>query len=88
MLINAAPARIASLAAEIAEIRGVREAHSTAGSEVALVALLAAETHDQIAGIVTEGICTLDGVLTTQTLISFRRFSAEQTDQAFDIFSE
>lgn len=86
VLINAEPQRISGLAKEIASLEGVREVHSTAGSGVAVVAILAVASHEKVADIVTEGICPLDGVRDTQTLISFRRFSERDLDAAYDIF--
>ena len=87
VLIAAEPKRIVSLAEELAELPGVREVHSTAGSEVSLIAMLGVTTHEQIAEIVTEAVCSLEGVKSTQTLISFRRYSSQQLDVAYDIFS-
>ncbi len=88
VLITSEPGRIASLAEEMAEVDGVREVHSTAGSGVSLVAMLGTATHEEIADIVTEQICRLDGVTDTQTLISFRRYSKHQIDVAYDMFSD
>ena len=48
---------------------GVREAHSVAGSDVDLVAIVAVPDHEAIATTVTERISKLDGVLNTTTMI-------------------
>lgn len=88
VLIEAEPARIAELASALAETPGVREAHSVAGSEVDLVAILAVPDHEAIATTVTEHIARLPGVLATQTLISFRAYSSATLDAGFEGFGD
>jgi DNA-binding Lrp family transcriptional regulator len=83
VLINARADRIKALGDELVAVPGVTEAHSIAG-HIDLVAVIAAPTHEAIADIVTGGISTLDGIESTETLISFRTYSSAQLDAVFE----
>lgn len=73
ILIQAEPARLAELAAELVELDGVSEAYSVTG-EYDLVAMVRVREHDELADVVTGGIAKLEGVLRTRTLVAFRVF--------------
>ncbi|MCB0991472.1 MAG: Lrp/AsnC ligand binding domain-containing protein [Acidimicrobiales bacterium] len=88
VLIQARPDAISGLASTIANLKGVREAHSVAGGEADLVAVLAVANHEGVARVVTDGIAKLDGVISTRTLIAFRSFSQEEYAAAFDGFGD
>lgn len=84
VLINADPGRIDALGHELAEISAVREAHSVAGSDVDLVAVLAIADHEALADVVTGEIAQLDGIRETRTLIAFRQYSSADESAAFE----
>lgn len=84
VLITADPDRIDELGDELADLPEVREAHSVAGSEVDLVAVLAISDHEALADVVTKHIAKLPGIRETRTLISFRRYSEADIDAAFE----
>ena len=86
VLIEARPDAIAELGHALADTSGVREAHSVAGSDADLVAVLAVPDHEAIATTVTERISKLDGVLNTTTLIAFRQYSTADLDATYDDF--
>ena len=86
VLIEARPDAIAALGHALADTPGVREAHSVAGSDVDLVAVLAVPDHEAIATVVTERISKLDGVLNTTTMIGFRQYSTAELDASYDDF--
>ncbi len=88
VLIDAEPSRVADLAQELADIDGIREAHSVAGSDTDLVAVAAVATHEDVATVVTEHIGRLDGVRSTTTLIAFRSYSTHQLDSAYEGFGD
>lgn len=88
VLIEAEPDSIAGLGPKLTEIDGVAEAHSVAGSDVDLVAILKVADHDAIASVVTEKIAKLAGIRATNTLIAFRSYSAETLNAAFDSFGD
>ena len=87
VLIEARADAIVELGRSLADIDGVREAHSVAGSEVDLVATLAVADHEAIATTVTERIAVLDGVVGTTTMIAFRRYSSAELDAAYGDFA-
>ena len=87
VLIEARPDAITALGTALADVDGVREAHSVSGSDVDLVATLAVSDHEAIATTVTERIAALDGVLSTTTMIAFRRYSSAELDAAYGDFA-
>lgn len=88
VLIEARPDAIVELGHALADTDGVREAHSVAGSNVDLVAVLAVPDHEAIATTVTERIAKLDGVLNTTTMISFRQYSTAELEAVYEDFIE
>jgi DNA-binding Lrp family transcriptional regulator len=84
VLIQADPDRIDELGGQLADIPAVREAHSVAGSEVDLVAVLAIDDHEHLADVVTKQIAKLPGIRETRTLISFRSYSTADLDAAYE----
>ncbi len=88
VLIGAAPDTIAELAPAVAEIDGVREAHSVAGGNTDLVAVLRVPNHEAIATTVTERIAKLEGVMSTSTMIAFRSYSSDQLDAGYEGFGD
>ncbi len=88
VLIEARPDVIAELGQALADTEGVREAHSVAGSDVDLVAIVAVPDHEAIATTVTERISKLDGVLNTTTMIGFRQYSTAELDASYEGFVE
>ena len=88
VLIEADADRIADLGRELADIAGVRQAHSVAGSTVDLVAILEVPDHEAIATVVTERISRLAGIRSTQTLIAFRVYSNRDLDAGYADFGD
>ncbi len=86
VLIEAEPQAIAQLGQSLADIDGVREAHSVAGSETDLVAIVAVADHEAVASTVTERIAKLPGITRTRTMIAFRSFSSDQLDASYEGF--
>ncbi len=88
VLIGADPDAIAGLAPALAEIDGVREAHSVAGGDTDLVAIVRVPTHRDIATVVTERIAKLAGVRSTGTMIAFRSYSDDQLEAGYEGFGD
>jgi len=84
VLIDAEPARIADLAAELADVEGVAEVYSVAG-EADLVAIVRVRHHDDLADVVTRHIADLRGIVATRTLIAFRAYSRHDLEAMFDL---
>ncbi|HKA92852.1 MAG TPA: Lrp/AsnC ligand binding domain-containing protein [Acidimicrobiia bacterium] len=74
VLITAEPARIATLASDIADLDGVSAAYSVAGDEDIVVTVRVSD-HEALADLVTGSIAAQPGVLRTRTLIAFRVYS-------------
>lgn len=88
VLITAEPQAIARLGAELTEMDGVSEAHSVAGSDIDLVAIVKVADHEAVARVVTEHISKLAGITGTNTMIAFRSYSAETMDAAYEGFGD
>lgn len=86
VLIEAEPGAIAELGQALADTEGVREAHSVAGSDTDLVAIVTVPDHEAIATTVTEHIARLPGITGTTTMIAFRSYSSEQLDAGYEGF--
>ncbi|NCT90029.1 Lrp/AsnC family transcriptional regulator [Cellulomonas sp. APG4] len=84
VLIDADPARIPEICAEVAEVRGVSEVYSVTG-EVDIIATVRVREHDQLADVIADSISKVEGVLRTQTYIAFRAYSSEDLEEAFDL---
>lgn len=88
VLIEASANTIAELGPQVAALDGVHEAHSVAGGQADLVAVVKVSDHDGIARVVTEGIAKLEGVVSTETLIAFRSFSDAEMNAGFEGFGD
>lgn len=74
VLINAAPDRIADLATELADVKGVAEVYSVTG-DWDLLAVVRVREHDEIADVVTKHVVELDGIVHTTTMVAFKAYS-------------
>ena len=84
VLIDAVPARVADLAAELADVPGVAEVYSVAG-HADIVAVVRVGAHEDLAEVVTRGIHLLPGITDTRTLIAFQAFSRHDLDALWDL---
>jgi DNA-binding Lrp family transcriptional regulator len=75
---------ISETAQAIADIHGVTEVYSVAG-EFDLVAIVRVADHDSLATVIPGGIAKVDGIVRTETLISFQVFSRHDLDRLFSI---
>jgi DNA-binding Lrp family transcriptional regulator len=82
VLIDAEPARVADLAEQLVEVKGVAEAYSVTGRHD-LVAVVRVRAHEDLSDVVNLGIARLDGVRDTTTLVAFRAYRSE--DWAWEI---
>lgn len=74
--------RITEAAMEIAEVPGVSEVYSVAG-EWDLVAVVRVKEHEDLNTVIPGGIAKVEGVATTETLISFHVYSRHDLDRMF-----
>jgi DNA-binding Lrp family transcriptional regulator len=84
VLIDAEPARIASLATELADVPGVAEVYSVAG-EADLVAVIRVREHDALAEVVTGHIANCPGITRTRTLVAFQSYSRHDLEAMWDL---
>jgi len=88
VLIQAAPEAIAELGPRLTEIDGVAEAHSVAGGDTDLVAIVKVADHESVARVITENIAKLGGITSTSTMIAFRSYSNAALDAAYEGFGD
>ena len=84
VLIDADPARIPEIAAEVAEITGVTEVYSVTG-EADLVAMVRVREHERLADVIADRLSKVIGVARTRTYIAFRTYSNHDLEQAFSL---
>lgn len=85
VLVSAEPARIATLAEELADTDGVAEVYSVAGEGTDLVAVVRVRRHEELAEVVTSRIGPKQGIRSTRTLIAFRAFSRRDLEAIWDL---
>jgi DNA-binding Lrp family transcriptional regulator len=84
VLIDADGQRIPQVAERLADLPGVTEVYSVTG-KADLVAMVRVRGHEQLADAIADGISKVDGVISTETLIAFRAYSALDIEQAFSL---
>jgi len=84
VMIQAEPDKIAGVAQTIANIPNVAEVYSVTGDFDIMVILHLSE-YEQLAEAVPDGLAKIDGVLRTNTVLAFRRFSAKDLEVTWDI---
>lgn len=84
VFVKADVARIPEVAEQIAGLAGVSEVYSVTGA-IDLIAMVRVSTHDQIAEVVADHLNKVPGVLSTETHIAFRAYSAHDLDAAFSL---
>ena len=84
VMIEAEPDRIAGIAQSIANMPNVAEVYSVTGAFDILVVLRLSE-YEQLAEAVPDGLAKIEGILRTNTVLAFRRFSSQDLEAAWDI---
>jgi DNA-binding Lrp family transcriptional regulator len=84
VLINAQRGQVNETAQSLLEIDGVAEVYSVTG-EYDLVAVLRLHQYEDLAGVVTDRMVQLPGILKTHTLMAFQCYSKADLQQAWDI---
>jgi DNA-binding Lrp family transcriptional regulator len=84
ILIEAERGAMSMLGGQIADLDGVAECYSVTGVWD-FVAIVRVRGHDQLAGVVQEGIAGLSGVVRTQTMVAFEAFSQHDLEAMFAI---
>ena len=76
-----------TIAERLAEVQGVSEVYSVAG-RYDLAAIVRVKDNEDLAGVVTEKVRKVGGIISSETLISFRVFSRHDLDRMFSIGME
>ncbi|MDA8302243.1 MAG: Lrp/AsnC ligand binding domain-containing protein [Actinomycetota bacterium] len=84
VLIDAAPAKVAGLAEEVAGIEGVAECYSVAG-HADVVAVVRVRRLEELAEVVTGRLHRLEGVEDTRTLVAFRSYSKRDLEAMWEL---
>jgi len=84
VMIEAEPDKIAGIAQSIANMPNVAEVYSVTGAFDILVVLRLSE-YEQLAEAVPDGLAKIEGILRTNTVLAFRRFSSQDLEAAWDI---
>ena len=84
VFIKAEVARIREVAEEIAALAGVSEVYSVTGA-IDLVAMVRVGGHEQVAEVVADQLNKVPGMLSTETHIAFRAYSAHDLEAAFSL---
>ena len=84
VMINAAVDQIPEVAQRIADLESVSEVYSVAG-DVDLVAMVRVRRHEELHDVIAGRLNKVDGVLATQTLISFQAYSRHDLEATFSL---
>ena len=84
VLLNVARARVGEVADNLAATEGITEVYSVAG-RYDLVAMVRVRTNEELADVVTNRMQRIDGIESTETLISFRAYSKVDLEGVFSI---
>jgi DNA-binding Lrp family transcriptional regulator len=84
ILINADRHHIGDLAQKMADLDGISEVYSVSG-RYDLVAIVRVENNEALAHLVTHDMVKLEGIIHTESMLSFRAFSRHDLDEMFSI---
>ena len=84
ILIEAERKRIRAVSEALADVDGVSEVYTVAG-RYDLVAMVRVKRNEDLADLVTERLRALDGIESTETLISFRAWSRHDLESLFSL---
>ncbi len=84
VMINAAADRIPEVAQAIADLDGVSEVYSVAGT-FDLIAVVRVRRFDEVADVIAGRLSKVSGVQDTETHIAFRAYSRHDLEAAFAI---
>jgi DNA-binding Lrp family transcriptional regulator len=84
VLVEAERDVMSTLGGTLAEVDGVREAYSVTG-EWDFVCIVQVKRHEDLAGVVTSTISSLNGVARTHTMVAFEAFSRHDLESMFSV---
>lgn len=84
ILINAERTKINEVAEQLAAMEGISEVYSVSG-KYDLIVVARVKTNDDLAGLVTQKLLTIDAILKSETMLAFKAFSRHDLDAMFNI---
>ncbi|MBI3187079.1 MAG: Lrp/AsnC ligand binding domain-containing protein [Gammaproteobacteria bacterium] len=84
ILINVNRKKVNEIAEQLAAINGVSEVYSVTGN-FDLVAIVRAQTNDELADLVTHELVKIDGIEKTDTMLAFKAYSRHDLDAMFSV---
>jgi DNA-binding Lrp family transcriptional regulator len=82
--ITVEPDRVNDVGAQIARLPQARTVYSVTG-QLDIVAIIEVSEIDDVAGVVTDQIGALDGIISTETHIAFRTYRPEDLGAGFSL---
>jgi DNA-binding Lrp family transcriptional regulator len=83
-MIQARPESIKKVAQAIASLPHVSEVYSVTG-EWDIIAIVRLREYEQLAEVIPEDISGIEGIIKTNTILAFRRFSASDLEDAWSV---
>ncbi|HEU5087345.1 MAG TPA: Lrp/AsnC ligand binding domain-containing protein [Roseiflexaceae bacterium] len=84
VMIHVEPQKIADVAKQIANLPNISEVYSVTG-DYDIIAVVRLQDYDMLAEAVPDGLSKVDGIIRTNTVLAFRRFSASDLQAAWDL---
>lgn len=84
MLMKVERSRLKTIAEDLLAIEGVTEVYSVAGP-FDVVAVVRVSAHEDLNELVTDHLANVEGIQSTETLISFKTFSKKDLGLLWDI---
>jgi DNA-binding Lrp family transcriptional regulator len=84
VLLNVERNKVNAIAETLAEMDGVSEVYSVAG-RYDLAVVIRARDNDQMAGLVTDHMLKVEGIIKSETLIAFRVHSRHDLESMFSL---
>ena len=83
-MIQARPESIKTVAQAIASLDHVSEVYSVTG-EWDIIAIIRLREYEQLAEVIPEDISGIEGIIKTNTILAFRRFSPSDLEDAWSV---
>jgi len=84
ILINTDRTKVNEVADQMCQIEGISEVYSVSG-KYDLIAIARIKTNDDLADLVTNRLCCIEGILKSDTVLAFKAFSRHDLDSMFSV---
>jgi len=84
VLLKVEPKRITKVVEQLVNVKHVSEVYSVSG-RYDIVAIVRAPDNDAIAEVMTEHVVDIEGLVSSETLLSFRAHSKHDLERMFDM---